>query len=312
MNAKQRRALLIGIVGFIAIGGFPPWKDTSPPPAGTPLAFAPISLPPVVAGHSIEIDVTRLGIMWILMIVVTAASIWLGKDSEGVAKDEGGAVFTVEPIKSTAARSSSGPKSSGAKILDSITSEARATGVKSGNQANVLKLKFPDTAVGELLAEAEDDPEYWTLVSEARGRLEVPSGKRFQLEVSNEGEISLDFLSSLGNKEARSSIVSLDLSESALDKASLDYLKYLPALEELDLSGTEIGDDDLEEIAKLSQLKKLWLDDTNTSKAAAEKLSSLANLKKLSLTHLDGADAEINSLKLRIPSCEVVVREGNT
>jgi hypothetical protein len=310
VNAKQRRAVLIGVVGFIAIGGFPPWKDTSPPPAGTPLPFAPISMPPVVAGHSIEIDVTRLAIMWILMVVVTAASIWLGKDSEGASQDSPG-TFTVEPIKQTPSRATSA-KSSGAQILDTITSEAKATGVKSSGQTSGLRLKFPDAKVGELLTEADDDPEYWTLFSDAKGRLEVPQGKRFQLELSKNQEVSLDFLSSMGNKDARSAIVSLDLSESDIDKESLNYLKYLPALEELDLSGTEIGDDDLDEIAKLSQLKKLWLDDTNTSKSAAEKLSGLTNLKKLSLSHLDGAEVEINSLKLRIPSCEVVVREGNT
>ncbi|MBX9948114.1 MAG: leucine-rich repeat domain-containing protein [Candidatus Obscuribacterales bacterium] len=310
MNAKQRRALLIGIVGFIAIGGFPPWKDTSPPPAGTPLPFAPISMPPVVDGHSIEIDVTRLAIMWILMVVVTAASIWLGKESEGSSKEAGGSPLSVEPINQLPARSST-PKSSGAQILDSITSEAKASGVKSASQSTALRLKFPDTKVGELLTEAEDDPEYWTLVCDAKGRLEVPPGKRFQLELAKDKEVSLDFLSSMGSKDARSAIVSLDLSESELDLESLSYLKYLPSLEELDLSGTEIGDGELEEIAKLSQLKKLWLDDTNTSKAAAEKLSALSNLKKLSLSHLDGTEVEINSLKLRIPSCEVVVREGN-
>lgn len=310
MNAKQRRALLIGIVGFIAIGGFPPWKDTSPPPAGTPLPFAPISMPPVVEGHSIEIDVTRLAIMWILMVVVTAASIWLGKDAEGVSKDEGVSPLTIEPIKQVPARTSA-PKSSGAQILDSITSEAKASGAKSAGQSAGVRLKFPDVKVGELLTEADDDPEYWTLVCDAKGRLEVPQGKRFQLELAKDKEISLDFLSSMGNKDARSAIVSLDLSESEFDPQSLSYLKYLPSLEELDLSGTEIGDDDLDEITKLSQLKKLWLDDTHTSKAAAEKLSGLTNLKKLSLSHLDGTEVEINSLKLRIPSCEVVVREGN-
>lgn len=307
MNAKQRRALLIGIVGFIAIGGFPPWKDTSPAPAGTPLPFAPISMPPVVEGHSIEIDVTRLAIMWILMVVVTAASIWLGKDSEGVSKGGAGTI-TYEPIKMP---KPSAAKSSGAQILETLTIDAKASSGKS-SQASGLKLKFPDVKVGELLTESEDDPEYWTLISDAKGRLEVPQGKRFQLEFSKDKEISLDFLSSMGNKDARSAIVSLDLSEAELNKDTLSYLKYLPALEELDLSGTEITDEDLEEISKLSQLKKLWLDDTNTSKAAAEKLSGLSNLKKLSLTHLDGNEVEINSLKLRIPSCEVVVREGNT
>jgi hypothetical protein len=307
VNAKQRRALLIGIVGFIAIGGFPPWKDTSPAPAGTPLPFAPISMPPVVEGHSIEIDVTRLAIMWILMVVVTAASIWLGKDSEGASKGGAGTI-TYEPIKMP---KPSAAKSSGAQILETLTIDAKASSSKS-SQASGLKLKFPDVKVGELLTESEDDPEYWTLISDAKGRLEVPQGKRFQLELSKDKEISLDFLSSMGNKDARSAIVSLDLSEAELNKDTLSYLKYLPALEELDLSGTEITDEDLDEISKLSQLKKLWLDDTNTSKAAAEKLSGLSNLKKLSLSHLDGNEVEINSLKLRIPSCEVVVREGNT
>ncbi len=307
LNAKQRRALLIGVVGFIAIGGFPPWKDTSPPPSGSPLPFSPISMPPVVDGHSIEIDVTRLAIMWILMVVVTGASIWMGKDSEGADDTKG--KFLEKPDPGLPERASSA-KSSGAQILDSITSEAKASSSKS--QSNVIKLKFPEVKVGELLTEADDDPEYWTLVCDARGRVEVPHGKRFQLEISKDGSGSLDFLSSMGNKEARSAIVSLDLSESGVNRESLSHLRWLPGLEELDLSGTEIGDDDIDEIASLGQLKKLWLDDTKTSKLGAEKLSGLTNLKKLSLSHLNADEFEINSLKLRIPSCEVVVREGKS
>jgi hypothetical protein len=307
LNAKQRRALLIGVVGFIAIGGFPPWKDTSPPPSGSPLPFSPISMPPVVAGHSIEIDVTRLAIMWILMVVVTGASIWMGKDSEGTDDTKG--KFLEKPDPGLQERASTA-KSSGAQILDSITSEAKASSSKS--QSNVIKLKFPEGKVGELLTEADDDPEYWTLVCDARGRVEVPHGKRFQLEISKDGSGSLDFLSSMGNKEARSAIVSLDLSESGVNKESLSHLRWLPGLEELDLSGTEIGDDDIDEIISLGQLKKLWLDDTKTSKLGAEKLSGLTNLKKLSLGHLNADEFEINSLKLRIPSCEVVVREGKS
>jgi hypothetical protein len=310
LNAKQRRALLIGVVGFIAIGGFPPWKDTSPPPAGSPLPFAPISMPPSVPGHSIEIDVVRLGIMWVLMVVVTGASIWMGKDlgkeERDPEKDLASGKFknNIEPLPSLPLAG----KSSGAKILDSITSEART----SKESADALKLKFPERKVGEILSESEDDPEYWTLVSDARGRVLLPAGKRLQLEIAKEGEATLDFLSSMGNKEARSAIVSLDLSQTDLNVESLSYLRFLPALEELDLSGTEIGDDDLDEIIKLTQLKKLWLDDTKTSKVAADKLSLLTNLKKLSLSHLDADESEINSLKLRIPSCEVVVREGKS
>lgn len=310
LNAKQRRALLIGVVGFIAIGGFPPWKDTSPPPAGSPLPFAPISMPPSVAGHSIEIDITRLGIMWMLMVVVTGASIWMGKDADSAGadpeKDLAAGKFknNVEPLPSLPIVG----KSSGAKILDSLTSEARS----SKDSAGGLKLKFPERKVGELLSESEDDPEYWSLISDARGRVLLPADKRLQLELAKEGEASLDFLSSMGNKEARSAIVSLDLSETELNVETLSYLRFLPALEELDLSGTEVGDDDLDEIIKLTHLKKLWLDDTKTSKAAADKLSALTNLKKLSLSHLDAGESEINSLKLRIPSCEVVVREGKS
>jgi len=307
LNAKQRRALLIGVIGFIAIGGFPPWKDTLPAPSGSPLPFSPISMPPVVEGHSVEIDVTRLAIMWILMIVVTGASIWMGKDSEGA--DDAKGKFLEKPDPGLQERAASA-KSSGAQILDSITSEAKASSSKSQN--SVIKLKFPDGKVGELLTEADDDPEYWTLVCDARGRVEVPQGKRFQLEISKDGNGSLDFLSSMGNKEARSAIVSLDLSESAINKDSLSHLRWLPGLEELDLSGTDIGDDDIDEIVSLGQLKKLWLDDTKTSKLGAEKLSGLTNLKKLSLSHLDADEFEINSLKLRIPSCEVVVREGKS
>jgi len=312
LNAKQRRALMIGVIGFIAIGGFPPWKDTSPPPAGTPLPFAPISIPPRVEGHSVEIDVTRLAIMWLVMVVVTGASIWMGKESSGSSdpeKDLAAGKFknNVEPLPSLPIAG----KSSGAKILDSITSEARTTASKTAAE-DTIKLKFPDKKVGELLGEAEDDPEYWSSICEARGRLQLPQGKRCQLEIAKEGEVSLDFLSSMGNKEARSAIVSLDLSEVTLNKESLTYLKYLPALEELDLSSTEISDDDLDEVIKLTQLKKLWLDETNTSKAAVDKLSALTNLKKLSLSHLDAGESEINSLKLRIPSCEVVVGEGKS
>lgn len=300
LNAKQRRALLIGVIGFIAIGGFPPWKDTSPPPAGTPLPFSPISMPPVVAGHSIEIDIVRLAIMWILMVVVTGASIWMGKSSEGQSGQ--GKAKGLPQLPATT-------KSSGAQILDTITLDAKANAAKS-NTAPAFRLKFPERKVGELLAEADD--EYWSFLCDARGRVDVQDGKRLQLELDSDGEISLEFLSSMGNKDARSAIVSLDLSEADIRKDTLNYLKWLPALEELDLSQTNIADEDLDEIAKLSQLKKLWLDDTSITKAAADKLSGLSKLTKLSISHLDATNSEINSLKLHIPACEVVVREGKS
>lgn len=271
-------------------------------------------MPPVVEGHSIEIDVTRLAVLWILMTVVTGASIWMAKDTG--AEDDfktGDAPGTaIESLKQAASRSAV-PKSSGAKILDSITSEAKAFQESQAKGASAaFKLRFPDAKVGELLTESDDDDEYWTLVSDAAGRVEVPQGKRYQLEIVKDRSTSLDFLSSMGNKDARSAIVSLDLSESKIDKDSLSYLRFLPALEELDLSGTEIGDEQIDEIAKLSQLKKLWLDNTNTSEAATAKLCSLTHLEKLSLSHLDVGAFQINSLKLSIPACEVVVREGKS
>lgn len=272
-------------------------------------------MPPVVEGHSIEIDVVRLAIMWILMSVVTGASMWMAKDTgndDSADARASSAPAAGEFLKMPAPRSQAN-KSSGAQILDSITSEARASQAKpASGQAGSLKLRFPEAKIGELLAESDDDDEYWALVCDARGKVDVPEGKRFQLEIVKDRTTSLDFLSSMGNKEARSSIVSLDLSESKIDKDSLTYLRFLPALEELDLSGTEIGDEQVDEIAKLSNLKKLWLDDTNTSAAAADKLSSLTGLEKLSLSHLDADASQINSLKLSIPSCEVVVREGKS
>lgn len=315
MNAKQRRALIIGVMGFIAIGGFPPWKDTSPAPAGTPLAFAPIALPPVIEGHSIEVDVVRLGIMWILMVVVTAASLFMAKGSdEPRAPRELNILPTVDAEEILRNAASVKAKSSGKQILDAITLDAKTTGASgkgnSSAQSESMRLKFPERKVGELLTEDEEDPEFWQFITDARGRVEVSQGRRLQLELAKEGQASLEFLSSMGNKEARSAIVSLDLSETELEVESLSYLRYLPGLEELDLSGTSVGDEDLDAIVSLPNLKKLWLDDTPTSKAAAEKLSNISGLKKLSLSHLDGNEVEINSLKLRIPSCEVVVREG--
>lgn len=321
LNARQKRALIIGVIGFIAIGGFPPWKDSSPPPAGTPLNFAPIALPPSIANHSIEIDTIRLGVMWILISVVTGAAIWTGKDKEFKTSKSG--VTSVADFESIiqmpgTERASAAAKDIAKAAYAQAVASQSSSSLKSvppaaaSKVSQIYKYKFPERKVGELLQESDDDDEYWQFVSEASGRVEVPSGARLQIELLKDAKADLSFLSSMGNKEARSAIVSLDLSQTTVDAETLAHLKWLPQLEELDLSNTDISDEDLAAISALTGLKKIWLDDTKVTAQAIQSLSSLGELKKLSISHLEETDHDINSLKLKLPACEVVVGKGNS
>lgn len=321
LNSRQKRALIVGVMGFIAIGCYPPWKDSSPPPAGTPLNFAPITLPPAIANHSIEIDTIRLGVLWILISVVTGAAILATKDKEFKTSKSG--VTSVSDFESIiqmpgAERASAAAKDIAKAAYAQAVASQSSSSLKSVPPKNAAKekdshkYKFPDRKVGELLQESDDDDEYWQFVSEASGRVEVPGGSRLQIEFAKDAKADLSFLPSMGNKEARSAIVSLDLSQTTADAEALSYLKWLPQLEELDLSGTNIGDEDLAALSAVSGLKKIWLDDTKVTAQAVQALSNLSELKKLSITHLESADSDINSLKLKLPACEVVVGKGNS
>jgi hypothetical protein len=80
--ADRRRAMILGLLLFAAMGLFPPWVQTfSPPgapPTTTPAGYHPIFDPPMpergneLAG--VRIDVSRLAIQWAVLAALAGAA----------------------------------------------------------------------------------------------------------------------------------------------------------------------------------------------------------------------------------------------
>lgn len=233
-----------------------------------------------------ELDYGRLAVMWIMAAVVTFGLI-VSHQTRTEEKKEPRREALVEE---------SPPDEPG---------KAAQPGKKAG-----LALSFPERSVGSLLVESDDDEEYLDLFHEARGRVPVEKGQRLQLEFDKDDDLSLAFLSSLGSKEAKSTIYSVDLSGCRVEDDDLRHLRLLPALEELDLSDTGVTDAGLEHLKELSGLQKLWLDGTKVSASAADALSELSDLTKLSVSQ--NLVLDIKSIEEKLPACKVVSDEGNS
>ncbi len=69
---------------------------------------------------------------------------------------------------------------------------------------------------------------------------------------------------------------------------------------------TSIGNDDLKHLSGFDSLESLWLDDTQISDAGLKHLSGLANLNYLSLKGTQVTDEGVESLKKKLPDCNII------
>ena len=89
----------------------------------------------------------------------------------------------------------------------------------------------------------------------------------------------------------------VDLSNSQVTDAGLEYLRGLPQLTELNLSGTQVSDAGLEYLKGLRYLERLYLNGTRVSDVGLEYLKRLPELKCLGLGDTRVSDGGLKNLK---------------
>lgn len=291
LNENQKLCLWLGILVIVAMGLYPPWKFISETPTSFGFLYAP---PP----GQVKLDYMRLSVEWVMAAVVTFGLVVSAQKAPAAGKNNGRLARAESPSNHQAAQAAAGDvaqKSSAPKDL------------KSSSDAATKSIKFPDTSLGEVLVESQDDPDYWEGIGEARGVVKIPRGSNVQLEVRKEKPLHLSALKELDPH----ALQSIDFSESAVEDEDLQYLLHFSKLYEIDLSHTSISDEGIERLCQLHSLKKIWLDNTKVTDASLETLKKLQGLTKVSLTGTDVAESTIHDLKDAFPKhCEIIMANG--
>lgn len=338
LNEKQKGSLWLGILLFVSVGLYPPWKELG---SSTPEQFAPIWQAPQIQNRTVELDYGRLSIMWTMVAVITFGLLVSNQakpDGTGSQRTDGARTAGAETEGEgtngarTAGAGTEGARTNGARTdgardsggerqsVGAVQARARAAGAiesageedEGAAEKDRLTLHFPDRSVGDLLIESEDDPDFLDWFAEAAGRVNVPEGRRLQLEMNKEHLCDLSFVASMGSKEARAAIYSIDMSGCRIDEESLKQLRLISELEELDLSETDISDKGVAQLKQLKTLRKLWLDGTKISADAAAELEELKSLTKLSLAETPLTGAHIKIIEEKLPQCEVIEDTGKS
>lgn len=275
MNDKQRKNLWLGVMAMVMIGIYPPWKEFGA--VEKPSVFAPINQPPALSAGAtrLDIDFSRLGIELLLAAAVTA-----------------GLIVTA------------------AGRPDPPSFIPAGNNLEPGSKAvKTTKVDLPrDYYLGELFVESEDDSEYWEDYCQAKGSIELPKGKKIQLELAKDIRVDLSFLSAF----PADAIYSVDASDAKVSDDDLSKLGGLVSIKELDLSGTAIGSIGVVSLKSLAKLEKLWLDRTSIDEQCVPALISLSKLKKLSITGTNLNELALETLKKDMPNCELIVSESNS
>jgi len=278
MNDKQRKNLWLGVMAMVMIGIYPPWKEFGA--VEKPTGFAPINQPPAMSTGAtrLDIDFSRLGIELLLAAAVTA----------GLVATAGG---RPDPPSFM-------PASNTGNIGNTNSQPNSSKAVKT------TRVELPrDYYLGELFVESEDDLEYWEDYCQAKGSLELPKGKKIQLELAKDIRVDLSFLSAFPSD----AIYSVDASDAKISDDDLSKLGGLASIRELDLSGTAVGSNGVVNLKSLAKLEKLWLDRTAIDEQCVPALISLSKLKKLSITGTNLNELALESLKKDLPNCELIV-----
>lgn len=271
MNDRQRKNLWLGVLAMVMIGIYPPWKEFGA--VEKPSVFAPINQPPALSAGAtrLDIDFSRLGIEFLLAAAVTA-----------------GLVVTA----------------GGRPDPPSFIPDNNSSSSNSSKAAKTTRVDLPrDYYLGELFVESEDDSEYWEDFCQAKGSIELPKGKKVQLELAKDIRVDLSFLSAFPSD----AIYSVDASDAKVSDDDLSKLGGLGSLRELDLSGTTVGSNGVVNLRSLAKLEKLWLDRTAIDEQCVPALISLSKLKKLSITGTSLNELALETLKKDMPNCELIV-----
>ena len=273
MNDRQRKNLWLGVLAMVMIGIYPPWKEFGA--VEKPSVFAPINQPPALSAGAtrLDIDFSRLGIEFLLAAAVTA-----------------GLVVTAcgrpDPPSFI-------PATPSGNNLDASSKVAKTT-----------RVDLPrDYYLGELFVESDDDSEYWEDYCQAKGSIELPKGKKVQLELAKDIRVDLSFLSAFPSD----AIYSVDASDAKVSDEDLSKLGGLGSIRELDLSGTTVGSNGVVNLKSLAKLEKLWLDRTAIDEQCVPALISLSKLKKLSITGTNLNELALETLKKDMPNCELII-----
>jgi hypothetical protein len=278
MNDKQRKNLWLGVMAMVMIGIYPPWKEFGA--VEKPTGFAPINQPPAMSAGAtrLDIDFSRLGIELLLAAAVTA----------GLVATAGGRLDppSFMPASNTGNTGNTNNQPNSSKAV------------------KTSRVELPrDYYLGELFVESEDDSEYWEDYCQAKGSLELPKGKKIQLELAKDIRVDLSFLSAFPSD----AIYSVDASDAKISDDDLSKLGGLASIRELDLSGTAVGSNGVVNLKSLAKLEKLWLDRTAIDEQCVPALISLSKLKKLSITGTNLNELALESLKKDLPNCELIV-----
>jgi hypothetical protein len=162
-------------------------------------------------------------------------------------------------------------------------------------------------------AAKSDLPSADLLKSVAAISKDFPGGLTFESQASS--KLTFTAVSLRGNlndqvftklKPVIPSMVTMDLSATAITDESVKLLASAESLRMIRLSETKISDASLDTLAKLKNLESINLYGTRVTDAGVQKLKSLTQLKRLYLWQTDVSAGMIDQLKQAIPGLEVI------
>lgn len=172
----------------------------------------------------------------------------------------------------------------------------------------------PKSGKSEAPTQAKQDlPSAELVKSLASLSKEFPGGLTFESQAST--KLTFTGVSLRGNlndevfaklKTVIPSMVSMDLSSTAITDSSVKLLASAKDLRMIRLSETKISDAALDTLAGLKNLESINLYGTRVSDAGVEKLKSLPKLKRLYLWQTDVSAGMIEKLKAALPGVEIV------
>ena len=305
-NARQRMILGAGLVLIVGMGICPPWKEFGP--REQPLPFGTIFAPPTLKDASptatrVDIDFSRLGLELGLAMFATLALLGLTRTQNS------GQPGFMDKLRADLARAQAQAQTQ----AQAMQAQAAAQGAAQGAaQAAAQNIKDPNLNhidlpnnyyLGELYQESKEDPEYWEEYQACKGPMDLPKGKKLQLELAKDMRVDFQFF----NCFPSDSLYSIDASECRLTDEDIAKLTRLSGLCELDLSATAIGSKAVASLKSMPKLQKIWLDKTNIDDAAIPVLIGMPSLKQVSLVGTQLNELTLESLKKDRPDLVVEV-----
>ena len=326
LSDRQKFGLMLGLTAICAIAVFPPWRQFGV--QEVPLGYAPIFAPPVatLAGAGrIDLDTSRLTLEIVVASIVTIGLLIVGGGGgsakigqTGQGSTPGGfmarlseareAMLAAQQLQmqqmqaqQTAQKATAPAAAAAAAAAAAVSGKAKVESAPVDSRYIRVELP-PNYYIGEFLVESDDDADYWEALAPAKGVVDLPKGKKIQLELAKDIRVDLSVLSAIPTGV----LYSIDASECKLTDDDVTKLTAVSGLKELDLAGTPITSSSVSKLRGLSRLERLWLDRTLINDECVPALGSLSKLKKLSLTETKLNDLALESLRKDLLDCEVV------